>query len=606
MAQFISGHFFLPFAMTCLIPGILLTPLLARKTEIRLLPFMIRVAICGIGAEICIAFLASITAWMPYAAHARIMVISLIAIAGLAWIVYRGKWADMSVRITVYDGTAIGILLVMLLILRGRFGELVTPYFNAASDQYYWLAYAEASLHDATFTLAKIFTSAVHRPIFFLVLAPYAAFFPKDPEVWQRFMIVWTYGMHALSGIAIAEFAYVSLSRKMLGLLAAPMLFSFHWIDYYIISGNVAPQSMAIFLFIAGFALWHERKELRTIWAFLALSYAIHLGTLVIFGLIVGITTIIRKGVAITLRKTENQGTPWHIFEQIFLLPTGIVAILYALYASRILGYFDSSLIAYDAQYNQNLTLFSQPYLGREQEIILWAAIAGMVITAAFKRKNLPIAAGFATPWVLLITPLVAYHAFYASWQSFRYYLFLYPSAIILALLVIEWCADAIEWIASRRIGKGFVFIVVVGLLPIFASAAAGQERMVFMDMIQGRDGGAQATIRRNEMAELIAIARLLSPESVGPVVISPEHAATTIAQWAFAPRDTIVTDAICEETKCLSRTILMPKIKDLFSLEPAAIIIAKEGENGTISEKILDDFPIWKESDSFRIYMER
>lgn len=605
MAQFISGHFFLPFAMTCLVPGILAVPLLARTKEVRLLPFAIKTAIGGICAQLLIGFLVSVTAWMPYAPHARTIGASIALIAGLAWLAYRGKRMDMEVRITAYDGAAIGVLMVMALILQGRFGELTTPYFNAASDQYYWLAYAEASLHDATFTLAKIFTSAVHRPVFFLVLAPYAAFFPKDPDAWQKFMVIWTYGMHALAAIAIAELAYVSLSRKMLGLLAPPMLFSLHWIDYYVISGNVAPQSMAIFLFIAGFVLWREQKELGTIWAFLALSYAIHLGTLVIFGLIVGITAIVRRGATIIMRKA-HAGTPWHVFEQVFLVPTGIVAILYALYASQVLSYFDRSLISYEAQYAQNLTLFSQPYLGREQEMILWAGAIGMAIAATFKRKHLELAAGFAIPWVLLATPLIAYHAFYASWQSFRYYLFLYPGAVILALLLVEWCADAVEWIASRRVGKGFVFVVVIGLFPVFASAAAEQERMVFLDMIQGRDGGAQAILRRKEMDELVAIARLLPRGPGAPVVISPEHAATTVAEWAFAPRDTVVTKAACTETECPARTILMPENKDLFSFGPIGIVVKKGEDDGTISPKVLDDFPIRKESDSFRIYMKR
>jgi hypothetical protein len=521
----------------------------------------------------------------------------------LAWSLYRKK-NPLRIKATAYDGAAIGLLIIMLLILRGRFAELVTPYFNAASDQYYWLAYAEASLHDATFTLSKIFVSQIHRPIFFLLLGPYIAFFPKDMATYQNFMILWTYGIYALVGIAITELAYICLSRKMLGLIAMPMLFSLHWLNYYLISGDIAPQGMGIFLFIVGFIILYEKTELGMIWLFLALFYAIHLGTLAIFGLIVGIAVIIREGIVI-VRGEKNRDAPWHVFEKLFLLPAAIVVILYALYAAQILQYFDRSLIAYDSEYSKNLTLFSQPYLGREQEVILWTGIIGLFL-AAFKRKRLAITTGFALPWIFLITPLVAYHAFYASWQSFRYYLFLYPSAVILGLLLVEWCADGIAWISSFRISKGFVFILVIGLLPIFVIAASNQEKLVFLDMIQGRDEGARAIEQRKKADELLAIAKYLPETSRNPIMISPKDSLTTVMQWTFAPRETIVTQGPCTEMSCPAYSTLRPQLGDFLSFDPRMIVIAKEGGGDEIGRRILTGFDMRGESDSFLIYMKR
>lgn len=593
-----------PFFLTCGAPGILLGLLFARRKEVRLLPFILYAAVGGFFSQITISFAASLTASLPASPAARITAISLLLTAVLiATTLKRKEWPH--IRLTAYDGASAAVILILLAVLRGRFAALATPYFNAASDQYYWLAYAEASLHDATFALSKIFTSQIHRPVFFFLLAPYAAFFPKDIAVYQELMMAWTYGIYTLIAVAIAELAHTCLSRKMLGLMAAPMLFSLHWVNYYVISGDLAPQGLGIFLFITGFVFLLETPPLAMLWIFLGLFYAIHLGTLSVFGLIIGIATVLRRGffqLRTAFSKSGQKAEPWHFFEKIFFLPTVIIIPLYALYASGTLTYFNPSLIGYYPQYEEHLTLFSQPYLGREQAILLWGGVLGTAL-AFFRRKDMWIGTGFLVPWTLLMTPLVAYHAFYASWQSFRYYLFLYPAAVLLTLLIAERGADAVARFASGRIAKSLVFVVVVGMLPVWILSAAQQGRMVFLDMIEGRDKGARSKAQYANMKELLSVTALLPEGSLRPIAVSPANTLSTYVQWAAAPRETIIFRNPCTEISCPAENTLLADVTDFWKADPAMLFVAKNGKGFTIDRKIMEEFIPMGETEDFLLY---
>lgn len=422
-------------------------------------------------------------------------------------------------------------------------------------------------------------------------------------------MVAWTYGIYALIGIAIAELGRRNLNRKILGLMAMPMLFSFHWLNYYLISGDVAPQGIAIFLFITGFILWQEATELRLLWLFLAIFYAIHLGTLAVFGLAIGMAILLREGWLLCMRRfghADKTQEPWHLFEKIFFLPTALVIILYALYAAGTLHYFKPALIMYYPQYEEHLTLFTQPYFGREQAILIWMGIAGAII-ALIKRRRWEITMGFLLPWALLITPLLAYHAFYASWQSFRYYLFLYPSAVILTLLLIEWVADAVAGITSRSVSKGFIFIVTLGFLPVFALAASNQQKMVILDMLEGRDEGVAKNERHADMENLLAIAHTLPRDLSRPVAIYPSSALSTDVQWAFSPRETIALDSQCGEMACPAAQTLIPQEIDFFKADPDILLISRKSDNKIlIDPKILKSFSLVGETKAFSIYLRR
>ncbi len=591
-----------PFFLTCGFPGILIALLFAGRREIRLLPFVLYAAVGGFFFQIAVSFAASLTASLPASPAARITAISLglTAVLLIAFL-KRKEWPR--IRLTAYDGASAAIILILLAVLRGRFAALATPYFNAASDQYYWLAYAEASLHDATFALSKIFTSQIHRPVFFFLLAPYAAFFPKDVAVYQELMVAWTYGVYALISVAMVELAHAVLSRKMLGLMAAPMLFSLHWVNYYVISGDLAPQGLAVFLFVTGFVFLLETPPSAVLWVFLALFYAVHLGTLSVFALIIGITAVVTRGVfqlRTAFRGSGEKAERWHFFEKAFFLPTVVIIPLYALYASGALSYFNPSLIGYYPQYEEHLTIFSQPYLGREQMILLYGGMAGAAL-AFMRKKDIWAGTAFVVPWTLLMTPLVAYHAFYASWQSFRYYLFLYPAAVLLTLIIAERGADAVARFASGRIAKSLVFVLVIGMLPIWILAAAQQGRMVFLDMIEGRDEGARSKAQYANMKELLSVTALLPKESLRPIAVSPANTLSTYVQWAAAPRETVVFRNPCTEIHCPAENTLLPDVTDFWKADPAMIFVAKNGKGFTIDRKIMEEFiPVGETADFF------
>lgn len=593
-----------PFFLTCGAPGILLGLFFAGRKEIRLLPFLLYAAVGGFSFQIAVSFAASLTASLPASPAARVTAISLVFTAALLMaLLKRKEWPH--IRLTAYDGASAAVILILLAVLRGRFAALATPYFNAASDQYYWLAYAEASLHDAAFVLSKIFTSQIHRPVFFFLLAPYTAFFPKNVATYQGLMMAWTYGIYTLIAVAIAELAHACLSRKMLGLMAAPMLFSLHWVNYYVISGSLAPQGLGIFLFITGFVFLLETPPLAMLWIFFGLFYAVHLGTLSVFGLIIGIATVLRRGLLQfqgVFLKNAGKAEPWHLFEKIFFLPTIIIIPLYALYASGALSYFSPSLINYYPQYEEHLTLFSQPYLGREQAILLWGGILGTIL-AFSRKKDVWAGTGFLVPWTLLMTPLVAYHAFYASWQSFRYYLFLYPAAVLLTLLIAERGADAIGRFASGRVAKSIVFALVVGMLPIWILAAAQQGRMVFLDMIEGRDDGALSKEQYANLEKLLSVTALLPEGSRRPIAVHPANALSTYVQWAAAPRETVIFRNPCTEISCPAENTLLPDMTDIWKADPAMLFVAKNAQGVAIDRKIMEKFIPVSETEDFLIY---
>ncbi len=610
MAHFILAHFLAPFAATCALPGILAAPLLTKREEMGFLAFAVYAAIGGLATQLAVSFVASASAGLPLPPDVRIIAISAGLSAFLGWRLHAKK-NTLRIRIGAYETASLIVLVMSLAVLRSHFKEVEPPYFNAASDQYYWLAYAETSLYDPAFVAAKVFTSEIHRPVFFLLLAPYAAFFPKDLDTYQNLMVLWTYGTYALAGIAIAELARAALKRKMLGLMSIPALFSFHWINYYLISGDLAPQGLALFFFITGLLLLEEGAESRISWLFLATFYAIHLGTLAVFGLIAGIGILLKEGgrlSAARFRKRLAKPARWHLFEKMFFLPAATVIVLYGLYASQAISYFKPSLITYYAQYEERLTLFTQPYFGKEQAVILWFGIAGAAI--ALFRKRIPvIAVGLAVPWVLLVTPLLAYHAFYASWQSFRYYLFLYPSAVVLALFAVESLADGITRITSDRMGKGFVFAITLGLLPVFALAASNQQKMVFFDMIRGRDDGAAKKERYAGLEKLLETAGSIADTTRRPVAIYPQNALTTTVQWAFSPRETLILADTCDELDCPAQKTLRPAATDFFEADPVALLVGhgKDGEAPPeINAKIKGMFLPAGEAGQFSVYLRK
>ncbi len=598
-------HIVIPFILTYAGPGILLAFLYLPKKEMDGVLFLIYAAIFGFFAQIAIAILLSITANALIGPQARVAIIGILTLGILARALYKKNGEGVTVRIGAYDIATCTITGILLLGIGREIHSLSIPYFNPATDQYYWFAYAEQSLYNPLSTLTKFFTTQLHRPIFFLTLAPYVAFLPKTILAYQELILAWTYANYALISLAITRLAYTALPVKNLGLLASPALFSLHWFNYYLISTATVPQNLGLFFFIAGFIIFMQKETpLSFLWIFLIIFYTTHLGTLTIFILIIGIATIFARGTDYVQKKMSGEVQPkkaWHLFEIISFLPTVAIIALYALYNLQILSFFDARFIFYYPEYIKNMTLWTQPYLDKEQNMIIVAGIIGACI-AFIRQKNITLFFAFAVPWVLLTTPLLAYHAFYASWQPFRYYLFLYPSMVILGLYLVAQCIMLIRSLSRHAaIATSFIFVIVMA--PVFILTAFEQQQLIFLDMITGRDAGARNETKRKEIQEFIAMGSLLPKNIYGSIIIDQDDAIYPYLSWVFSPRKIYIVKNACSETSCAVKDALTGTSYNFFDLDVQMIIVAKSTPERLVSEKVLAPFASRYESASFTGY---
>ncbi len=593
----------IPFISSFAIPGALLARLAIGRRRIDASLFLIYAAIFGLIAQLSIGFLGNLSSAFVVSAGLRISLISAACITLLAIrIKKKGGWED-PIYFTKDDIGAILVASVLVIGLAVKIGDLPQSYFNPATDQYYWLAYAEQSLHNPSFTTQHILTTEIHRPLFFLLLAPHIAYLPKDLTIYQKLIIVWSCLYYWLIALAISRLARTVLSLKVLALIAAPALFSLHWFNYFLISTALVPQNAALFLMIAAFIIMEEKDQpLMVMLATLAALYAIHLGTLVVFLLAIGTGAIISFGIAIVARSVGMKIEPhaWHIYERISFAPAFAVIVLYALYALNILSYFNPRLINYYSEYEKSLTLTSQPYMGRMQDIIMWMGAIGTLASLAL-RKNIRLAMGFVVPYVFLITPLIAYHAFYASWQSFRYYLFLYPSAVVLGL----WLADrgilAIGRVAGRGARVSGAFLCAIVIIPALSASAFDQQQTIFLDMVTGRDEGVRSGLIAGKIRELLVFSAENRSKSGSVVMLDPDRNLSTYAAWAFAPRRVFYAKAKCSKLACSVQDMITGETRDLFDMDTYAAITPKNTVAPDI--ELVSLFPANRESDSFKKY---
>lgn len=588
----------IPFAICFAIPGILLAKLALGKRPADASLFIIYASIFGLFSQFIIGSLASISARIPVSPATKISLISATVIMGLVWHAMRRAGASS----IAFGRNDFGAILVATLVMLGvalKIAGLPQPYFNPATDQYYWFSYAEQSLHDPSFVMRQTLTTELHRPLFFLSLGPHIAYLPKETGSYQKLIATWSCLYYWLIALAIARLARTAVSSKALALLAAPMLFSLHWFNYYLISTALVPQNIGLFIMVSCFVIMAEHAPLAIAWTALAMLYVMHLGTLAIFLISVGTGAIWNAGIAQCTRwiGRTSERPAWNLYERIAFLPAFAVIILYAAYALNLLSYFNPRRIAYYAEYMKSLSLTSQPYMGKIQEIVMWAGALGAGIGVAL-RKNIPLAATFVVAYAFLMTPLIAYHAFYASWQSFRYYLFLYPSIVILALWLADRCIALIGRMAGREAKASAAFISIIVMFPAFSGAAFDQQNMVFLDMIVGRDDGVRNKELTERIEELVEFRRA-SAEGGGPIVmLDRDRSIPTYASWAFAPRRVFHSDARCTERACPVQDILTGETHDLFEIDAYAVIVPKYAKDG--DPGISTEFPLRRESASF------
>lgn len=483
------------------------------------------------------------------------------------------------IRISSYDIATILVTVIITTLLISHFTGLASPYFNPATDQYAWLSQGEVFLHSS-YPFSRVFlTSSFYQPFFFLILSPYQNFIDHNLENYQNFIAIWIILHYIFISVAISRLAFSYLTPPALGILAPLILFSMHWFNYYLISTGVVPQNTALFLLIAGFLIKKEKIGRWLAWVFLFLFYIIHLPTFTMFILIVGCGKVLEEGYKFFFKfKRES----WHLFDKLFFIPAIIVIILYLIYLFGLIPYYDPQNLGYHEDYAKNYNLWTQPYTENYHDNIIWLALAGMAIMLIINLSgDVLLVFGLLIPWAFLRTPLAAYHAFYASWQAFRYYLILYPSLSILAIYPLSVAYKIIEKLFSLKLGKTFVFIIIIFLMPFIGNHVWRQQGYVFLDMITGRDGGIRHLNIRNAISDLFVIKKLIKKDISSPLVLVPlsPMLAHNYAHFAFAPRQVIyLEEDVCNELSCkLSNNL------NLFEMENISALYNKKKPNKSI-----------------------
>ncbi len=576
------------FLLTFFVPGTLFSLLALKNKTVDLLLFFIYVIIFGFLSQIVIAIIFHLTRWLYTFSLDRFLLISILLSVSLLFYlyVYRKAVKLPTVKIDSYAIAAILVTVIIVLSLLSHFNGLNNSYFNPATDQYAWLSQGETFLHD-TYPFYKVFwTSSFYHPFFFILLSPYQNFINHNLADYQNFIKIWIILHYIFISIAISRLALSYLTPSILGILAPLILFSMHWFNYYLISTGVVPQNTALLLLIIGFLIRKEKIKGWLVWMFLFLFYIIHLPTFAMFIPIVGCSKIIEEGYKFFFNKFFIRGKfkheNWHIFDKLFFIPTLIVILIYLSYLFGLISYYDPQNSGYYEDYGKNYGLWTQPYTENYQDNVIWLALLGVIVILVMNFSgNILMVFGLLLPWAFLKTPLVASHAFYASWQAFRYYLILYPSLSILAIYPLSVVYRIIGRLFSYNSGKIFVVLIIIFLVPFMSNRVWRQQSYVFLDMIIGRDGGVYYANYKNAFIDLFNVKKLINKDASYPLVLlsTPPIFTHNFALFAFAPRKILLlTEDVCNEISCELNNNL-----NLFEMENILTLYNKKGPNKSI-----------------------
>ncbi len=344
-----------------------------------------------------------------------------------------------------------------------------------------------------------------------------------------------------------------------------------HWFNYYLISTGVVPQNTGLLLLIIGFLIVKEKIKGWLSYILLFLFYIIHFPTFLMFIIIIGSAKVLEEGYKFFFNKiiiNRFKSSGWHLFEKLFFIPAIAIIFLYLIYLLNLIPYYNSENIGYYEDYIKNYTLWSQPYTDDYHNIIINSAIIGALLLF-FINGDVIIAFGLLLPLAFLTTPLVAYHAFYASWQAFRYYLILYPSLTILAIYPLSIIYKITEKLLSPNMGRVFIFLVILFLVPFIGNHIWRQQGYVFLDMITGRDGGAYNVNKKNEISKLFMIKDSIKEKNLDPIVMFSPVLDFNYISFVFAPRKVLILEEdVCNELSCaLSNNLNFFEMKNILAL---------------------------------------
>lgn len=542
--------------------------------------------------------------WIDIDPWARYALSGLIGYATIG-IVWKARWKREEVRprirLSWYDGAVAFMILAILAIsvANVRKPEL-SEYQNFSSDQYHWLGYIERFLKDPISIYGQ-FLDPINRSGFFLVAGPYLAFLPKNPAAHQMLILGAALASRASWTLAGAYAGYALLPVPALGILIPPIIFAFNWTNYYATYAGAIPQNIALYLFILGFA-WIGKSSNRKMTTLMFVLGLIHLPTLTMFLIIFGLYNLTQWS-----RLTEEKDVIG-----IMTIPISMVIMArYGLYALGWLPFRDPLHIAYYAKYMKPLYILRQAYTGPVQKTLIYAGIVSASLIAGYamakkgRERLIAVVIGTLALALFAKTSWLAYHAFYASWQPFRFLIFFYPLIAIVVVGGAGVLALTAKRFLPKQVAAGVTVLALMAFTPTLMAEMAHQEANVVRDMITGSDEGATKRRMTTTLEELQAI-RHEAEALEWPVIFLSGENTRPYAEWALGADPLYMNRGTCDnyETCDLMDPISM-KISTLKSVTPAILIIEKE-EMKEPTPNITLHFEEKEGTSRFRVYHSR
>ena len=625
MKDLIEATFLSSLLFTFLIPGLTLALLLIPKKKISLTLFLTYAVVLGFFSQLVIGLVASFSGQLFNDPTLNIGFVALLFISGLLITLFKCQKDKLKnlrnlIQISSYDVAVIILMTIVMALFLSNIKALDRPYFNPGTDQYMWLGQAESLLEDPMPLFIKtVHPFSIYKHSFSYILATLVPFVEKTVNDYQNLIIFWSclfYGLFVLIGAQLGRSIFKS---SVLGLLTPLLILSFHWDNYYLISAGIVPQNIGMLLFIFGFILlnhlqdWKDepRKGVILSVIYLSIFYLIHSPSLVIFLLSLGLANILIFILSFISQRLGKKPIKQKLTVlSLFAIPIVVIAaIRYLLYYTRFLSFNDPATIGKYQDYIKTQSIFSHPYMTWHETTIIWLAIIGFTIIALKiiiekKSDSRTILLGsFIILFWIFNTLELAYFAIYASWQVYRFKLFIYPAFAIGALTTAHFLFLLLRQrflIASKLLTILFIVIVTPQLLVKINN----HQNLVILDMIRGRDEKI-STMKNYEhqVRELLDANKLITKDKNGIVLFITKKVSQTYGNWAFAPHKFYSTSICRSYNKCLVKDSINGKTH-LSGIDADLIILEKNPELiNNLSKDLVKEYKNKKESSLFIFY---
>ena len=626
MKDFIEATFLSPLFFTFLIPGITLTLLLIPKKKIALTLLLTYTIILGFFSQLVIGFIASFSGQLINDPALNIELVSLLIISSLLITLFKTQKDKLKklknlIQISSYDVAVIILMTIVIALFLSNVKAMDRPYFNPATDQYFWLSQAESLLKNPLPMLIKTTSPfSIYKHSFAYILATFIPFIEKTLGHYQNLIIFWSSLFYGLLVLISSQLGKTIFKSSALGLLTPLLILSFHWSNYYLISVSIVPQNIGILLFIFGFILlshlqdWKDepKKGVSLSIIYLALFYFIHSPSLAIFLLSVGIANILIFILSFIFKKLGKRPIKQNLTVlSLFAIPITIIAtIRYLLYHLKILSVTDPTTISKYQDYIKPQSLWDHPYMNWNETAIIWLAVIGFIIIftkIALNRKgndHVFLLGSFILLFWIFNTLQLTYFAIYASWQVFRFKLFIYPAFAIGALTTVHFLFLLLKkrFLATSKI---LIILFIVIVTPQLLIKINSHQNLVILDMIRGRDSYMDKMEKnQDQLKELINARKYLTKDKENVILFIGKDISHTYGRWVFAPQKFYITFYCQSYSECLAKDSISNDEVHLSGADANLIILEKNPKLiNSLSVDLSNQFKYEEESSQFLFY---